>query len=175
MRSLVIALVAAATVSVAAAVAQDSHSSISVGSANARRGETVYGALHVARGVDAGYDIPVAVVHGARPGKVVAFVSGAHGTEYASVVALTKLISQIDPGKLSGTAIVVPLLNVASFEKMTPHVNPIDGKGMNSVYPGNPNGTQTERALAAVASQVVEPADVVVDLHGGDLDEDLRP
>jgi predicted deacylase len=46
---------------------------------------------------------------------------------------------------------------------------------MNSSYPGDPNGTQTERALAAVAKDVVAPADVVVDLHGGDLDEDLRP
>src|SRR4029079_5271899 len=29
--------------------------------------------------------------------------------------------------------------------------------------------------VAAVADQVVKPADVVVDLHGGDIDEDLRP
>ena len=71
--------------------------------------------------------------------------------------------------------IVVPLLNVASFEQMVPHINPVDRKGMNASYPGNPSGTQTERALAMVAEQVVKPADVIVDLHGGDLDEDLRP
>jgi predicted deacylase len=58
---------------------------------------------------------------------------------------------------------------------MTPHVNPIDKKGMNSSYPGDPNGTQTDRALAAVAKEIVAPSDIVVDLHGGDLDEDLRP
>jgi predicted deacylase len=46
---------------------------------------------------------------------------------------------------------------------------------MNAGYPGAASGTQTERALALVAAQVVEPASVVVDLHGGDLDEDLRP
>jgi predicted deacylase len=54
------------------------------------------------------------------------------------------------------------------------HTNPIDKKGMNSGYPGNATGTQTDRALALVADQIVKPADVVVDLHGGDLDEDLR-
>jgi uncharacterized protein len=46
---------------------------------------------------------------------------------------------------------------------------------MNGNYPGDANGTQTLRALAVVTSQVVTPADVVVDLHGGDLDENLRP
>jgi predicted deacylase len=129
----------------------------------------------VPAGSDSGTTIQVAVINGARPGRVVAFVSGAHGTEYTSIVALTKLIERIDPKTLAGTAIVVPLLNVASFEQMVPHVNPVDRKGMNASYPGNPAGTQTERALAMVAEQVVKPADVIVDLHGGDLDEDLRP
>ena len=58
---------------------------------------------------------------------------------------------------------------------MTVHVDPIDRKGMNAGYPGNANGTQSERALALVADQIVRPAGVVVDLHGGDIDEDLRP
>ena len=58
---------------------------------------------------------------------------------------------------------------------MTVHVNPVDGKGMNAAYPGNATGTQTERALALVAGQIVKPASVIIDVHGGDLDEDLRP
>lgn len=126
-------------------------------------------------GVDAASSIPVAVLHGALPGPTVAFVSGAHGTEYASVVALSRLIERVNPQTLAGTVIVVPLLNVASFEQMAVHTNPVDKKGMNSVYPGNAKGTQSERALALVAEQVVAPAEVIVDLHGGDLDEDLRP
>ena len=84
-------------------------------------------------------------------------------------------MSKIDPKTLSGTAIIAPLLNVASFEQMTVHLNPIDRKGMNGGYPGNANGTQTERVVALVAEQIVKPSDVIVDLHGGDIDEDLRP
>ena len=154
---------------------QDAGTPITVGTATAKPGEVAYGALQVPAGSDAAVTISVAVVNGTRPGKKVAFVAGSHGTEYTSIVALTRLITRIDPKTLSGSVIVLPLLNVASFEQMTVHVNPIDKKGMNAGYPGNGSGTQTDRALAMVTDQVVKPADIVVDLHGGDLDEDLRP
>ena len=168
MRTLTFVVVLAASL-----VAQSSP--VTVGTASPRSGEAVYGALQVPAGSDAATTIPVAVIRGDKPGKTVAFIAGSHGTEYASIVALTRLPAKIDPHALSGTVIVVPLLNIASFEQMTVHVNPVDKKGMNAGYPGNSGGTQTDRALSLVADQVVKPADVVVDLHGGDLDEDLRP
>jgi uncharacterized protein len=143
------------------------------GSASAARGTTAYGAIEVPAGSDAAATIPVAVVNGAKSGPVVAFIAGSHGTEYASSIALTKLIARIDPKSLSGTAIIAPLLNAASFEQMTVHTNPIDKKGMNAQYPGDANGTQSQRALALVAGQIVKRAGTIVDLHGGDLDEDL--
>ncbi len=146
-----------------------------VGTASAARGAIAYGELKVPAGSDAALSMSVAVVNGARTGPVVAFVAGSHGTEYASIVALARLIGRIDAKALSGTVIIAPLLNVASFEQMTVHVNPVDKKGMNASYPGNPSGTQTERALAMVTDQIVKPASVIIDLHGGDLDEDLRP
>jgi predicted deacylase len=148
---------------------------LTVGTASAAPGTTAYGVIAVPAGADSALSMPVAVIRGARPGPVVAFVSGAHGTEYSSIIALQRLIPRIDAKSLGGTVIVAPLLNVPSFLRMTPHINPVDGKGMNAGYPGDANGTQTARALAAVTEKVVAPADVVVDLHGGDLDEDLRP
>jgi predicted deacylase len=158
-----------------AAAAQDARPTMTVGTAVAKRGEMAYGELQVPKASDAALTMSVAVIHGVKPGKVVAFVAGSHGTEYTSIVALTRLITQINPKQLTGTVIVAPLLNVASFEQITPHVNPIDQKGMNGAYPGDKNGTQTDRALALVTDQIVTPADVIVDLHGGDLDENLRP
>jgi predicted deacylase len=150
-----------------------------VGTATASRGKQQTGVIHVPAGTDAGYDIPVAVVHGARPGPVLAVVSGAHGTEYASIIAVETMIggerATIDPATLSGTVILVPLVNVASFERITPHVNPIDNKSMNRFYPGSSTGTQTERAALAITREVVEKCDHLIDLHGGDLDENLRP
>src|SRR4030095_13189148 len=42
-------------------------------------------------------------------------------------------------------------------------------------YPGKMDGTQTDGASYLITKQVVEPCDHLIDLHGGDLDEDLRP
>jgi predicted deacylase len=146
-----------------------------VGTARATRGHTATGFLEVPAGVDAATSIPVAVVHGVRPGPVLAIVSGAHGTEYASIIAVEKLMGALDAGQLSGTVILVPLVNRASFDQKVVHVNPVDGKSMNRFYPGKADGTQTERASYLITQQVVEPSDHLIDLHGGDLDESLRP
>jgi predicted deacylase len=87
---------------------------------------------------------------------------------------LEKMAQTADPASLSGTLIIVPLINLASFAEKVPHLNPVDGKSMNRLYPGKSDGTQTERALWAIGKQVVEKCDYLIDLHGGDLDENLR-
>lgn len=147
----------------------------SVGTATAAPGQKATGYLEVPAGVDPGTNIPVVVIRGSRPGPTLALVSGAHGTEYASIIALEKIIQTVKPNDISGTLIVVPLVNLASFEKKVPHVNPVDGKSMNRFYPGKLDGTQTERASAVITREVVDKCDYLIDLHGGDLDEDLRP
>ena len=146
-----------------------------VGTASAARGEIGRGAIEVPAGVDAALTIPVVVVNGTRPGPVLAIVSGAHGTEYASIIAVERLIHQLDPKAITGTVILVPLVNIPSFEQKIAHVNPTDGKSMNRFYPGKADGTQTERASLAITREVVEKSDHLIDLHGGDLDESLRP
>ena len=155
--------------------AQAERGSFTVGTATAAEGRKATGFLDVPPGVDPALHIPVAVFHGAWPGPVLALVAGSHGTEYASIIALEKLIERLDPTELTGTVIVVPLVNIASFEQKVPHVNPVDGKSMNRFYPGKADGTQTERASYAITRQVVEKSDYLIDLHGGDLDESLRP
>src|SRR5262252_2894193 len=170
--SLLVALVAAGLVCVASA--QD-RKTFSVGTATAARGQKATGTIEVPEGVDAGLSIPVAVIHGAKPGPVLALVAGSHGTEYTSIIALEKLIATLNPAEISGIVIIVPLINIQSFEQKVPHLNPIDKKSMNRFYPGKLDGTQTERASYLITKEVVEQCDHLIDLHGGDLDESLRP
>jgi predicted deacylase len=145
---------------------------VTVGTATAKTGQRATGFIQIPAGVDAGTNIPVIVINGAKPGPKLVIAAGAHGTEYASIIALEKLAT--NPADLSGTLIVLPLINLASFTEKVPHLNPVDGKNMNRMYPGKADGTQTERASWAIAHQVIEQCDFLIDLHGGDLDENLR-
>ena len=157
------------------AASAQQQSTFSVGTATADRGQKATGFIDVPAGTDPGARIPVVIVRGAKPGALLALVSGAHGTEYASIIALQDLIASLDPTQMSGTVVLLPLVNIASFEQKVPHVNPIDNKSMNRFYPGKEDGTQTERASYLITKQVVDRCDYLIDFHGGDLDESLRP
>src|SRR5215510_7433744 len=149
-----IAAAIALTLALANLAAAQDRASFIVGSATAARGQKATGVIETPTGSDAGTSVPVAVFHGAKPGPALALVSGAHGTEYASIIAL---------------------VNIPSFEQKVPHINPVDGKSMNRMYPGKIDGTQTDRVSFLITKQVVEQCDHLIDLHGGDLDESLRP
>lgn len=174
MSRLITALAIVASALVIPIAAQD-RATFNVGTATAARGQKATGTIEVPAGSDAALSIPVAVFHGAKPGPVLALVSGAHGTEYTSIIALEKLITTLNPAEISGTVIIVPLINIPSFEQKVPHLNPVDKKSMNRFYPGKMDGTQTDRASYLITKQVVEQCDHLIDLHGGDLDESLRP
>src|ERR1700726_2697831 len=174
-RRLVLFLIMGVTCFSGSVLAQ--RASFSVGTATAASGQTATGFLQVPAGVDAATDIPVIVVNGAKSGPVLALVSGAPGTEYesASIIALEKLIPALDPAELSGTVVLLPLVNIPSFLQKVPHVTPIDKKSMNRYYPGKPDGTQTDRVSYLITKEVVDRCDYLIDYHGGDLDESLRP
>jgi len=156
-------------------VARAEQANFTVGTATAAEGHRAFGFIEIPAGADPGLRIPVVVFHGPWAGPVLAIVAGEHGTEYASILAAEKLIDRVDPTELSGTLILIPLVNLGSFEQKVPHVNPVDGKSMNRFYPGRADGTQSERAAFAITRQVVDVCDHLIDLHGGDLDESLRP
>lgn len=158
-----------------AALGANAQRSFTVGTVTAAPGQKATGFIDVPAGVDAALQIPVVVVNGAKPGPVLSIVAGSHGTEYATIIAVERLIHELDPAEISGTVILVPLVNVNSFLQKVPHLNPVDGKNMNRMFPGKPDGTQTDRASWLITKDVVEQSDYLIDMHGGDLDENLRP
>jgi len=130
--------------------------------------------IPVPAAADPGTEIPVTVIHGAKPGPVLALVAGVHGYEYPPVFALLELRSWIDPRQLSGTVIMVHVANMPSFLKRTIYYSPIDWKNLNRVYPGKKDGTTSERIALAITTEVIEKCDYLLDLHCGDGNEDLR-
>jgi predicted deacylase len=146
-----------------------------VGSLEATPGEVVSGYLEVPAGSDEATRIPITVAHGSTEGPALAVIAGTHGYEYPPILALQRVRRNIDPVKLSGTLILVHVANLPSFLGRTIYYSPVDGKNLNRVYPGNPEGTVSERIAHILYTQVIAVADYVVDMHGGDGNEALRP
>lgn len=122
----------------------------------------------VPEGRDGATFIPVTVIHGRQAGKVLAMVAGVHGFEFASILAAERLAERVDPATLSGTLLIVRIANINGFEGRSPNVNPVDRKNLNRVFPGNPQGTQTERIADLIAREVVARSDFLMDVHSGD-------
>ena len=118
---------------------------------------------------------PVISVAGAKPEPVLFVNAGVHGGEYPAVEAVIRLGKTLDPKKISGTVILMPVLNLPAFRTRTPFVCPIDNVNPNRVFPGDPRGSYSEQMTHACINQFVVHADAYVDLHGGDIPEALVP
>lgn len=119
--------------------------------------------------------MPVTIISGKEKGPVFTIIAGIHGFEYPPITAVQELIKEIDPKKLKGTLIVVPIANIGSFYKRTPFVNPSDHKNLNNAFPGSETGTITEQIAHYITKQIIPQSDVFLDIHAGDANEDLLP
>jgi predicted deacylase len=118
---------------------------------------------------------PVVSVTGAKPGPVLFVNAGVHGGEYPAMEAVIRLGKALDPKKISGTVILMPVLSLPAFRMRTPFVCPIDNVNPNRVFPGDPSGSYSEQMTHALIHEFVVHADAYIDLHGGDIPEALVP
>lgn len=146
-----------------------------VGSVAARSGEKVSGFIDVAGNDPEAVRIPITIVAGRSDGPVLALVAGIHGSEPSPIVALQRIRAALDPAQLTGTVILVHVANMPSFVHRTIYRGPWDQKNLNRVFPGNPNGTASERIAYAITTQVIDRCHCLVDMHSGDGNESLRP
>lgn len=118
---------------------------------------------------------PVISVVGEKLGPMLFVNAGVHGGEYPAVEAVIRLGKTLDPKKISGTVILMPVLNLPAFRTRTPFVCPIDNVNPNRVFPGDPSGSYSEQMTHALINEFVVHADAYIDLHGGDIPEALVP
>ena len=123
----------------------------------------------------AGVEHPAFAARGAKAGPHVALLGGIHGCEYSSIAAVTRFMNELDTSELAGSITAVPVVSMQSFERRSPFVVPEDGKNLNRSFPGTYDGTYTDALARGIFDELVAPADVLLDLHGGDLVEALVP
>ena len=110
--------------------------------------------------------MPATVIHGAHPGEKILITSGIHAAEYVAIVAGMELARRLDPADITGTVIIIHPVNVSGLIRHTSLV-PEDGKNLNSVYPGKPDGTTAEWIAWFITSELYLHIDCYIDLHGG--------
>lgn len=118
---------------------------------------------------------PIVTVTGVKPGPVLFVNAGVHGGEYPAIEAVIRLGRILDPKKISGTVILMPVLNLPAFRDRTMFVCPADHVNPNRVFPGDPDGSYSEQMVYALVNEFIDHADAYIDLHGGDIPEALVP
>jgi predicted deacylase len=121
------------------------------------------------------YQWPYFAAVGATSGQCFVLTAGIHAAEYTGILAAIRLGRLLDPAKLHGTIVVIPLLNRPGFYERCIYINPEDGENLNRIFPGAPGGSWSDRFAHHLLNDVIVKADFTMDLHAGDMIEDLEP
>jgi predicted deacylase len=119
--------------------------------------------------------LPVVRIDGYTTGPTLLITAGIHGAEYPGIEALVRLAAEVSPETFSGRLVLVPVANSAAFRQRSAFITPPDGKNLNRMFPGKPDGTYTEQLAHVLLEDFITRADAYIDLHSGDLVEALHP
>lgn len=118
--------------------------------------------------------IPVTSIGGEADGPQILISSGIHGSEYPGTLALIELAADLLPADVRGRIIMIHPLNVSAFKARASMILPEDGQNINRMFPGDPVGGPSAR-IAWWLTGLSDQADFYLDLHSGDLYEELMP
>ncbi len=119
--------------------------------------------------------IPCTLIYGTKEGETALITGGIHNAEYVGIEAVTRIAQEIQPEDIAGKLIIINIVNINGFKARTISVAKEDGKNLNRVFPGNPNGTYTDKLAYFMEKELFSKADYYIDVHNGDWFEDLTP
>ena len=114
---------------------------------------------------------PTVEICGQRPGPHLCVMAGMHVNEVSSIEAVVQLQRRVAPAHLRGSIAILPILNLPAVPARSQYVCPIDGKNINFSFPGRAEGSFSEALADAILGEWAAEAEVLIDLHGGDLCE----
>ena len=108
--------------------------------------------------------IPVLAACGVKQGKALVVTAGIHGDEYEGIEAIYRVFEALDPQRMTGSFVGVPIVTLPAFWLGT-RLNPLDLQNMARVFPGSLRGTLSQRLAWALVQEVFRHASLYVDLH----------
>lgn len=112
--------------------------------------------------------IPLKYGEAGASGKRVTLIAGTHGDEGPWSALAMKMFCQHPAANLKGRLRVIFTANAlaAEVERRNSWIDSPNSIDLDGVFPGNKDGSHTER-LAAHIAPLIADSDVVIDLHGG--------
>lgn len=155
------------------------------------------GGIQLARGEKRTWDMPVGetalktvtvpctAIRGAADGPTLAITAGCHPMELNGIMATVRLAGLLEPATLRGTVVMVHVQNVMGFELKRGHASPLDGINMSRAFPvegaraaveetgsvSHQARSLTFHSAERIFDSIVRKADLLVDMHGGELHE----
>lgn len=116
---------------------------------------------------------PVLVVNGKLPGPTLCLTAAVHGDELNGIEMVRRVMHDIDPQKLSGAMIGVPIVNVQGFRRGSRYLP--DRRDLNRYFPGNSTGSAAARIAHSFFTEVITHCDALVDIHTGSFERANLP
>ena len=145
----------------------------------ASKGEKVQGYIDVMEKPAGKHVMPVTLINGEGDGPTLVINGGEHGSEYNGPAATLTVMKDLEPSMVNGRVIIVPVVNTLAFESKWMHGNPIDYRDLTGCYVENiPRGGSGHPKVSyymatAFYKEVLSQVDIRLNLHGGDIEEDL--
>jgi predicted deacylase len=117
--------------------------------------------------------LPVEVLHGRHPGPRVWLSGAIHGDELDGVEIIREVLAELDPDRLSGAVLAVPVVNVFGFVAESRYLP--DRRDLNRSFPGKAKGSMAARLAHLFMTEVVQRCDVGLDFHCGSDDRQNLP
>lgn len=109
--------------------------------------------------------VTVAAEQRRAKGRVVVVTANVHGDECSGVGAILRLVPLLETRLVRGTVHLYPTLNPEGLERRSRKV-PDDDQDLNRLFPGEAEGSPSERLAHAVWTDIcARQPDLVVDLH----------
>ena len=107
--------------------------------------------------------LPVTVVNGIEPGPKLWLSAAIHGDELNGVEIIRQVLTQVQPEKLRGTLIAVPIVNVFGLIEQSRYLP--DRRDLNRSFPGSETGSLASRLANLFVREIVSKSTHGIDLH----------
>ena len=107
--------------------------------------------------------VPVIVVKGKKTGPVLGINAALHGDELNGISIIFKLLEEINPKKLAGTLVMIPISNVPGYLAKRRYFS--DNVVLNRIMPGKAEGKTSDLYAHHLINKIFSKFNFLLDLH----------